>query len=732
MPAYTDPISGNASWSYDYTYDRRDNLSQRKDPRNVTTTYVYDTFNRVQSVSYSDGTPTVTHYYDGQGLVSTPVNALGKRTAVVNSVSTSRWPEFDAMGRSVKSSQVTGGITCTLTYTYNLAGSLKSVTYPSGKTVTSSFDRLNRVTGLQRAGYSYAQAIKYEPHGAVRSTQLGNGLWEQSRYNDRQQLKQRGVGTSDTSAVEVLNASHCGTLLLDFDYGTTNNNGNLRTGKITIGSHVFQQSYTYDGINRLKTASESKAGVATWSQTYQYDQWGNRWVIAGADCAPYSDLVPLTPVSSGDYASPVTNRLRSGSGYYTYDAAGNITVDKNQWTYAYDAENRLKSYSCGSNCGARRADAGYAYDGEGRRVRTVSGSTTTLFFYDASGRLAAEYLNGTLAKEYIYLGDRLLAFDPAGGTTTYLTQDHLGSTRLLTGAGPTVISRHDYLPFGDEVDGSRYRAGISGYTVPASPGPSRQKFTGKERDPESGLDFFGARYYSGPHGRFTSVDPKLTGVPFPEHLVQPQSWNMYAYALNNPLKFVDPDGEDVEVVVNFQGNLTDEEKKKILESVKTYLSKLDVGSVVVRQSTDKDKRTWGQFFTDLKPGNTGYFKIDATLEGGISKPGEAKFGDLLALREKDAGAFIAKAADTILHEVIAHQLKVGDQFDALTFQEWSPASPMYKKQQSSPYFLTRQRTLIDHTQRRAGDIHTPRPLYKDDQTKTEQRLKPIFRKYEKD
>ena len=570
----------------------------------MTTTYVYDTFNRVQSVSYSDGTPTVTHYYDGQGLVSTPVNALGKRTAVVNSVSTSRWPEFDAMGRSVKSSQVTGGITCTLTYTYNLAGSLKSVTYPSGKTVTSSFDRLNRVTGLQRAGYSYAQAIKYEPHGAVRSTQLGNGLWEQSRYNDRQQLKQRGVGTSDTSAVEVLNASHCGTLLLDFDYGTTNNNGNLRTGKITIGSHVFQQSYTYDGINRLKTASESKAGVATWSQTYQYDQWGNRWVIAGADCAPYSDLVPLTPVSSGDYASPVTNRLRSGSGYYTYDAAGNITVDKNQWTYAYDAENRLKSYSCGSNCGARRADAGYAYDGEGRRVRTVSGSTTTLFFYDASGRLAAEYLNGTLAKEYIYLGDRLLAFDPAGGTTTYLTQDHLGSTRLLTGAGPTVISRHDYLPFGDEVDGSRYRAGISGYTIPASPGPSRQKFTGKERDNESGLDYFGARYYSGPQGRFTSVDPYNPIVDsedeeqFQAYLSQPQNWNRYTYAWNNPLKYYDPTGEAVELI-----GATDEERRKALEAIKQGVGSEAGGKLYINEVTEGGKT---RYFVGIQ-GDVGQF-----------------------------------------------------------------------------------------------------------------------------
>ncbi len=65
----------------------------------------------------------------------------------------------------------------------------------------------------------------------------------------------------------------------------------------------------------------------------------------------------------------------------------------------------------------------------------------------------------------------------------------------------------------------------------------RQRFTGKERDAESGLDYFGARYCSGAQGRFTSADTVITAEPS-----NPQSWNKYAYAFNRPLILVDPDG----------------------------------------------------------------------------------------------------------------------------------------------------------------------------------------------
>jgi RHS repeat-associated protein len=120
----------------------------------------------------------------------------------------------------------------------------------------------------------------------------------------------------------------------------------------------------------------------------------------------------------------------------------------------------------------------------------------------------------------------------------YLHADALGSIRVVTEMQGLVISRLDYLPFGEEVPVPS-RTGLEGYeglVLPAAP----QRFTGKERDVETGLDYFGARYISPAAGRFASVDPKLT----PGHPYDPQSWNKYAYARNSPERLVDPDGED--------------------------------------------------------------------------------------------------------------------------------------------------------------------------------------------
>ena len=132
--------------------------------------------------------------------------------------------------------------------------------------------------------------------------------------------------------------------------------------------------------------------------------------------------------------------------------------------------------------------------------------------------------------------------------TRYLTSDHLGSTRVVTADDQSVLSRHDYLPFGEEI-GTAYggRSAVSGYTASLADGPA-QKFTGKERDNESGLDYFGARYLGGAAGRFTGVDPKRFSS---RTVANPQKWNKYTYVLNNPLAFVDPDGQE-EIKVTFE------------------------------------------------------------------------------------------------------------------------------------------------------------------------------------
>src|SRR5206468_3077731 len=149
----------------------------------------------------------------------------------------------------------------------------------------------------------------------------------------------------------------------------------------------------------------------------------------------------------------------------------------------YDGENLQASFTDIPSNGSTKATC--AYDGQGRRIKRTIGTQTTLYVYDVTGRLIAEYGGAGHA---------------AG--TAYLTPDHLGSTRVATDETGAVTARHDYLPFGEEIMASLGgRSPSLGYAVDDD---VAQKFTGKERDDESRLDFFGARYYSAAQGRFTS------------------------------------------------------------------------------------------------------------------------------------------------------------------------------------------------------------------------------------
>jgi len=132
---------------------------------------------------------------------------------------------------------------------------------------------------------------------------------------------------------------------------------------------------------------------------------------------------------------------------------------------------------------------------------------------------------------------------PSGNPATpekvrFYHPDALGSVRAVTDIGGDIVSRSDYLPFGEQIPPEQGRADVAGYSDDAG---NKQKFTGKERDIENGLDYFGARYFSAPQGRFTSADP-FTG--FSALIVKPQRWNRYAYVSNNPLALVDPDGRE--------------------------------------------------------------------------------------------------------------------------------------------------------------------------------------------
>jgi RHS repeat-associated protein len=515
LTAATNPESGTIN----YDYDENGNLRHRTDARlladnsdHVRITYDYDELNRVKTRIYNDGTPNVTYSYD-PGIA----NGKGRLASVSSTVSSYSYEEFDALGRIKAGKQTTDGNVYAMSYMYDLAGHLTSQVYPSGRVVTNSFDtagRLNNVTGQKtgQAARTYASSFSYTAHGAVATAQLGNGLWEHAGFNSRLQSTQIGLGTAGTNS---------SVLELDYNYGTTNNNGNVQSQSITVpGAAALTQSYSYDQLNRLLSAQETSGGNPSWQQAFTYlDQngqngrYGNRRIDAANTT---TELISENP-----WFDPATNRIQPQAGeQYDYDAAGNLRKDKTGHTFAYDAENKQTIYAGGNPA---NGGASYAYDGNGQRVKKVGSAGTTISVYDAMGKLVAEYSDPQPS---------------TGGGTSYVTADNLGTPRVITNATGNVIGRHDYLPFGEEI-ASTYggRSGVSGY---AATDNVKQKFTSNERDLETGLDYVQARYYSAVQGRFISSDPMMSSGRTSE----PQTWNRYTYCGNNPLIYIDPTGTD--------------------------------------------------------------------------------------------------------------------------------------------------------------------------------------------
>ena len=584
LPPYTDPVTGGSGWSMAYTYNANGNLLSKTDPLNVTTNYIYDAVNRNTQVAYSsypNGSFYVDRFYDGatngKGRFwydiaynyrwEKPTDNLAYHHNKVNS--------YDPLGRPLNQEQnflVLEGSwqykPFSLSRTYDLAGNVKTQTYPSGRVVNYGYDtagRLNSFTGNLGGipSVNYATGIQYNAYGLMSRETYGTQipLYLNLHYNNRLQMVDLRLGSNPSDEYDWSRGA------LIFYYGTfarnmwnplansPDNNGNvlrqINYAPLAGGGFVVPQldDYNYDSLNRITSVSEqqqSQGGQWTpvFTQAFSYDRWGNRTINVGATTAAVPGVTRKNFV-----IDTATNRMTSSDGCgMTYDAAGNQTYDC-VGSHYYDSENRMtKAVQGGSN-------NYYFYDANGKRVRRIlNGSQTwngqeTWFVYGFDGELVAEYsynqvsapLPGAPQKEYGYRGGKMLVVwdgSQAGDDALkWLVSDHLGSTRWEINKSGSLggTRRHDYLPFGEELVASTgaQRSGV-GYEPPAS--NVKQKFGSKERDTETGLDFFGARYYSSNQGRFVSVDQ---GEP---ELLDPQTWNRYQYARNNPLYYIDTDG----------------------------------------------------------------------------------------------------------------------------------------------------------------------------------------------
>jgi len=174
-----------------------------------------------------------------------------------------------------------------------------------------------------------------------------------------------------------------------------------------------------------------------------------------------------------------------------------------------------------------------AGDAGGTALLTLSDPREGCFYiYAFDGRLLAEYdIYGECLKDYIYMGARLVAeFKPATTQYFYYTQDQIGSTRVVTNDAGAVVYAEAHDPYG----------GIQKTWVNSF--EPKRKFSDKERDEETELDYFGARYYANAKYRWLSVDPVL---PTERAIARSQTWNLYSFCENNPATLNDPDGRVV-------------------------------------------------------------------------------------------------------------------------------------------------------------------------------------------
>jgi RHS repeat-associated protein len=504
----TNPESGTLTYGYDAT----GNVTSKTDARGVIINYNpsdsrIDALNRVTKKTFSNGQTAVRYSYD-QGA-----NGIGHLTGVTDPAGSGSY-SYDAMGRISSEQRTIAGVTKSLSYIYNLDNSISTATYPSGAKITYTPDAAGTMVSAVDSGNSinYVTQATYAPDSSLTGFVSGGTITNSFSYNNRLQPLTMEASTPQQKVFG---------LKYDFQEGN-GDNGNV----FAIANNrddTRSQSFTYDVLNRLSSAQNAGIDCTQgalnsskfWGNSYGYDPWGNLLTKTVTKCQSEN---------LNAYAD-AQNRLHVISGPdFQYDAAGNMTYNVAgplaPQSYSYDAENRITG----------AGSFAYTYDADGNRVEKSNGSTGTIYWYMSPGIVAESDLSGNLQSEYVFFnGERVARKDFPSNAVSYYFSDHLKTASVITDSAGNIKEDEDYFPYGGEVKF-------------VDNDPNHYKFTGKERDTETGLDLMGARYYLNSLGRFVTPDPLVMEL---HRLADPQSLNLYHYARNNPLSYADETGLDV-------------------------------------------------------------------------------------------------------------------------------------------------------------------------------------------
>ena len=463
------PATGDDIRSITTTYDPNNNpltITEIYDGPTGTavTTYTYDVFDRIESVTDRFGEKLV-YAYDANGNRATLTDPDGKVTRYT----------FDALNRTTSVTVVSAGVT---NYEYFRDSRLKRVTYPNATVSTTTYDAAGRTATMDnRLSLSSPQ-----PLSAFVYTYDKNG-------NRTRQVETRGA-VVETTDYDYDDADR----LLEVTYPdkkvtyTHDRVGNRLTEKtVAGGTIVSNKSFIYDHRDRLQSVAD--AADPSLNTTFAYDLNGNQ-----------------------------TGRVRGG-----------VTTD-----LVYDVRNQLVSVVEGGT-----PQGVFGYNSLGLRVTKEAGGQLLRYVYDEDSVLLQTDPQGNTVAKYDYGPDRLLSLSHAIQGRQFYLFDSLGSVTDLTGLDGTLKASYQYDAWGN----LRAQTGAS-FNVFG--------FTGHERDDETGLYYFKARFYDPELGLFLSEDP------FAGEVNTPPSLHRYLYAYVNPTAFMDPTGEATVEVLGKKFEVRDE------------------------------------------------------------------------------------------------------------------------------------------------------------------------------
>ncbi len=297
----------------------------------------------------------------------------------------------------------------------------------------------------------------------------------------------------------------------------------------------YSEEYQYDAVGNIEQAvhylgslsnSTNPSGSVAWKRTYAYDEPNE---------IPQNNRLTSTTIG--------TPHAKTIHKQYTYDAHGNMTAMPHLSEMNWDFKDQLQRVNLGGG-----GTAYYVYDAAGQRVRKVierqNGTCQKERFYLSGVEVYREYDGSaktiTVERETLHIMDdqqRIAVIETrTQGDDSSPTQlirfqhgNHLGSATLELDNQGSIISYEEYYPYGS----TSYQAGRSAAEV----GLKRYRYTGKERDEESGLYYHGVRYYASWLGRWTSVDPAIVSGKGGQRFEQ-----SYQYVENRPVVALDPDG----------------------------------------------------------------------------------------------------------------------------------------------------------------------------------------------